>query len=195
MKYEGNVTLVKYDDRPRISLTSVIKKSKALLMTMIDDQDREIHREGKDTLLWTGARFKISGITPELFGVEYIIRITRIVVSDHDQSPLPEWALDKRCLHILREAKSTELSKELLDQLVGQMRSLPSDDARILTKTMMDSLESDEFKIIPKEFRTKLLPFTGAFKGWPIGRMTSRRESAETRLWLENWQKASGKVR
>jgi hypothetical protein len=195
MKYEGNVTLVKYDDRPRMSLTSVIKKPKALLMTMIDDQDREIHREGKDTLLRTGARFKISGICPELYGVEYVIRITRIVVSDFDQTHLPEWALDNQCLDILRKAKSSGLSEDLMDQLVCRMRSLASDDARVLTNTMMDSANSEEFKIIPKEFRTKLLPFTGAFKGWPIGRMTIRGENEETMLWLENWQKASGKVR
>ena len=165
MKFEGYVTLVKYDDRPRMALESVIKKPKALLMTMIDDRDRVFLREGKDTLLWTGARFKISGIIPDLFGVEHFIRITRIVVSDHDQSPLPEWALDNRCMEILREAKNTELSEELLEQLVAQMQILPSDDARILSETMTDSVNSDEFKIIPKEFRTRLLSFTGAFKG------------------------------
>ena len=47
MKFEGYVTLVKYDDRPRMALESVIKKPKALLMTMIDDRDRVFLREGK----------------------------------------------------------------------------------------------------------------------------------------------------
>ena len=69
------------------------------------------------------------------------------------------------------------------------------EDAKILSQTMVESTQSKEFTLIPKGFRDKLLPFTGAFNGWPIGRMTSLRESEETRLWLENWEKASGKVR
>ena len=191
MPYEGLVTLVEVRER----LSPTRRKITACMLVMVDNQDKVIVWEGKDTGLRTGSRFKISGATGPLVGDEGMVTVSRIEISDHDQTQLPGWAMDKGCLDILKPAKKSGFSPGTLAQLVYQMGTLASEDAKILSQTMVESTKSEEFTLIPKGFRDKLLPFTGAFNGWPIGRMTSFRESEETRLWLENWEKASGKVR
>lgn len=190
MPYEGFVTLVEVRER----LSPTRRKLTACMLFMVDNQDKVIVWEGKNTGLRTGSRFKISGATGPLVGDDGMIRVSRMTTSDHDQTPLPNWATDKTCLDILRTAKKSGLSSGLLAQLIYQMGALGSEDGKILSQSMMESTKSEEFVLIPKGFRDKLLPFTGAFNGWPIGRMTSLRESEETRLWLENWEKASGKT-
>lgn len=191
MPYEGRVTLVEVRER----LSPTRRKITSCMLVMVDDQDKVIVWEGKDTGLRTGSRFKISGATGPLVGDEGMITVSRMEISDHDQTPLPGWATDKACLDILQAAKKLGLSSGSLAQLIYQMGTLGSEEAKILSQTMMESTKSKEFVLIPKGFRDKLLPFTGALNGWPIGRMTSLRESEEARLWLENWEKASGKVR
>jgi len=127
-----------------------------------------------------GNRGTVTGYTSERHESNRLIRPK----FEMDATPLPPLFLSAEGLGLIRTARA-DPDNALPRLVIADWLAEQGDPVnQVLAEAIRSSLGSGGFKLVPWEVRAKAAPFTGAWRGWLIGRQPDS-EDTDEEYWLD----------